>query len=229
MSWHFSQALVEAYSEANCLDGAPFALLKSKDSQETDSCNGKTKGILNRSQYGMMCEPSMGGLGAELLMWFLGASPAKISVLPGKAEVLKENEADCGGKCEGSFARYDHDLHLWKTAQCSLFGGLTEFSETWPNWGLMRTGECWAVAPSVPPMTAKERGCWLGTPTATMSQRSKKFLEGADRLPTPAELVGGVPNPEWIEWLMGWPIGQSGTTPLETDKFQSWLQQHGRF
>ena len=38
---------------------------------------------------------------------------------------------------------------------------------------------------------------------------------------------GGKLNPDWVEWLMGWPIGWTASKPLETDKFQSWLQ--GRF
>lgn len=34
-------------------------------------------------------------------------------------------------------------------------------------------------------------------------------------------------NPEWVEWLMGWPIGATDLKPLATGKFQEWLQQHG--
>ena len=33
-------------------------------------------------------------------------------------------------------------------------------------------------------------------------------------------------NPEWVEWLMGWPIGHTGLRPLETGKYREWLQQH---
>lgn len=33
-------------------------------------------------------------------------------------------------------------------------------------------------------------------------------------------------NPEWVEWLMGWPIGHTGLKPLETGRYQEWLQQH---
>jgi hypothetical protein len=36
-------------------------------------------------------------------------------------------------------------------------------------------------------------------------------------------------NPEWVEWLMGWPIGHTALKPLETDKYQEWLQQHGSY
>ena len=33
-------------------------------------------------------------------------------------------------------------------------------------------------------------------------------------------------NPTWVEWLMGWPLGQTELKPLETGKYQEWLQQH---
>lgn len=38
---------------------------------------------------------------------------------------------------------------------------------------------------------------------------------------------GGHLNPDWVEWLMGWPIGWTASKPLEMDRFQSWRQ--GRF
>jgi hypothetical protein len=34
-------------------------------------------------------------------------------------------------------------------------------------------------------------------------------------------------NPTWVEWLMGWPLGWTDLKPLEMDKYQQWLQQHG--
>lgn len=33
-------------------------------------------------------------------------------------------------------------------------------------------------------------------------------------------------NPEWVEWLMGFPIGHTGLKPLETHRFHEWLRQH---
>jgi hypothetical protein len=37
---------------------------------------------------------------------------------------------------------------------------------------------------------------------------------------------GGQLNPEWVEWLMGWPIGHTALKPLETARYREWLQQH---
>jgi len=68
---------------------------------------------------------------------------AKTLVPQGEAQALMEKEAECGEKWRGSFVKYDPDLSLWKTHQCSLLGDLEEFLETWPQWGLMRDGECW--------------------------------------------------------------------------------------
>jgi hypothetical protein len=34
-------------------------------------------------------------------------------------------------------------------------------------------------------------------------------------------------SPDWLESVMQWPIMWSASTPLETAKFQQWLQQHG--
>jgi hypothetical protein len=66
------------------------------------------------------------------------------------------------------------------------------------------------------------------TPTARDSK------SGAGRQPnghTPqlAEVIGGQLNPNWVEWLMGWPIGWTELEPLGTDKFQQWLRSHGKF
>jgi hypothetical protein len=43
------------------------------------------------------------------------------------------------------------------------------------------------------------------------------------------DLASGQLNPEWVEWLMGWPIGWTELKPLEMDRFLEWQRQHGRF
>lgn len=44
-----------------------------------------------------------------------------------------------------------------------------------------------------------------------------------------ATQVGGALNPDWVEWLMGWPIGWTACEPLETARFQQWPQWHSGF
>lgn len=36
--------------------------------------------------------------------------------------------------------------------------------------------------------------------------------------------VGGQLNPDWVEWLMGWPIGWTSMEPLNPDRFRAWLR-----
>lgn len=43
---------------------------------------------------------------------------------------------------------------------------------------------------------------------------------GIETLPTKTARL----NPNWVEWLMGWPIGWTDLKPLGMDKFRSWRQ-----
>jgi len=42
------------------------------------------------------------------------------------------------------------------------------------------------------------------------------------------ENLGKLMNPNFVEWLMGWPVDWTGLQPLATGKYQQWLQLHGR-
>lgn len=68
----------------------------------------------------------------------------------------------------------------------------------------------------------------VATPTARDWKSGKASQATMDRNSRPlSEQIGGSLNPTWVEWLMGWPLGWSDLKPLETDKFQQWLRQHG--
>ncbi len=45
--------------------------------------------------------------------------------------------------------------------------------------------------------------------------------ENAEDLTEPGPL-----NPEWVEWLMGWPSGWTDLKPLEMARFHEWQRQH---
>jgi hypothetical protein len=68
----------------------------------------------------------------------------------------------------------------------------------------------------------------LPTPTARDWRSGKASEATMQRNSRPlSEKVGGLLNPQWVEWLMGWPIGQTDLEPLATDKFQQWRRSHG--
>jgi len=143
MSWLFSQALAEAYLPESCLDGEQSALLSGSRTQQAYCAPDKMTDFSRLSRFGMTFKPLTGSRGEALLTLYLEGFHAKTSAPQEKAQELTESEAGCGEKWHASFAKYDPDLSLWKTPQCSLLGDSEEFLETWPQWGLMRDGECW--------------------------------------------------------------------------------------
>ncbi len=70
-------------------------------------------------------------------------------------------------------------------------------------------------------------------PTPTCHDRKGKSGakrgKGATGGPCLTMVVGGTLSPMWVEWLMGWPIGWTDCAVLETDKYQQWLNLHGKY
>jgi hypothetical protein len=241
MSWLFSQALVVEYSEDCSSDGEQFAPSSLTSTPAMFLLQGKTTEASNLSRYGMMCQPLTESLGAALLMWYLGASRARILAAQETEKELMVNEVGFGPRCSESLARYSPDSASWRTAQCSLFGGLEEFSETWPAWGMMQNGELLEEKPWVGITSGKEFGLWPTivknegpgsmclklTDAIAMDEGYAPRYYQCDGMQGRALFTGKV-NPEWAEWLMGWP--QEWTNVLSesaTDKFHVWLQRHG--
>jgi hypothetical protein len=63
-----------------------------------------------------------------------------------------------------------------------------------------------------------------GTPSEPDYARRGREKSGGDDLTT---VVGGQLNPQFVEWLMGWPLEWTALQPLAMDRFQEWLEQHG--
>ena len=78
--------------------------------------------------------------------------------------------------------------------------------------GLGRLVQMW------PTPTANEDAC--GKPTGKM----QKMLGNHPQVRQDPN--GGMLNPVWVEWLMGWPLGWTDLKPLEMDKFREWQQLH---
>jgi len=143
MSWLYSQALVEEYLGENYSDGEQSVPLNGKPTQQAYCAPDKMTDFSRLSRFGMMYKPLTENRGEELLTLYLEDFHAKTLVQQEKEQELTENDQECGEKWHGSFVKYDPDTSSWKTHQCSLLGDLDEFLETWPQWGLMRNGECW--------------------------------------------------------------------------------------
>ena len=254
MSWLYSQALVEAYSEEGFLGGELSAPSSTINTPQAYLWRDKTTDAWNRFPSGMTCEHLTEDHGEGVLMSFLEAFPARISVVLERAQESTGRKAGSGERWQGSFAKYDQDTSLWRTHQCSLLGGFTEFSETWPRWGSMQNGECWERTMLVPTISEKGSGLWPTPVASDWQNRSTKYAQGGTSLtvavktwPTPTvqdaknnggpsqhrrndtplnAMVGGKLNPTWVAWLMGWPLGWTDLNASAMDKYQQWRQQH---
>jgi hypothetical protein len=243
MSWLFSRVLVEEYLEENFSDGEQSVPLNGNPIQQAYCAPDKMTDFSRLSRFGMIYKPLTENLGEELLTLFRAGFHAKTSQQPGKAQELTENDQECGVKWRGSFTKYDPDMRLWKTHQCLLLGDLEPFLETWPQWGLMRDGECWEQRTLEQSIRGTEYGSLLPTPD-TVNRDNKKVLfnknapsQSGRSLATYARTfpnqvseeikIGGSLNPTWVEWLMGWPLGWTDLKPLETGKSPCVQQQHG--
>lgn len=335
MSYTYLQASGEV-SSAECYSDIPAYVLSRLNliaeksfykGNETESCQS--------FQSGTMCEPLTASRGGGKLTSSVEDSLVKTYLVQGKAQGLKESEADCGLNLQESLAKYDPATHSWRTRQCSLFEGSGECLETFPKSGMMQGGVLWELTMWEHPTSERECGFWRTPDTSAggiVSDReleelangnwkrpsgSQKQLRLQDQVreprlyptpncsgmdggsnsrkankkrgiyqklystptrsdykgrgtnskqqglpeivknlyPTPTchdtkaklclrqnhqnglgEVVhGGMQtpptktarlNPNWVEWLMGWPIGWTDLKPLGMDKFRLWRQQH---
>lgn len=236
MSWLFSQALVEEYLGENSLDGEQCAQLNVMPTQHKFWRNDKTMEFSDLSRFGLTCNLLTESRGEELLTLYLEGFPVRtLARLGGGAQGSMESDQDYGQKWPGSFVKYNQSGCFWKTAQCSLLEGSGEFLGTWPKWGLMRNGECWELDMSGALTCEKESGLWHPTPTKSdyrgANLRGEKQRESQLKEWLHVRYSQGMkttyPHPSFLERVMAWPQGWTELQPLEMDKFQSWLQQHG--
>ncbi len=227
MSWHFSQGLVAAFSQENSLGGYPFAPWSSIPSALDDCSSAKMKETFHHSPYGTMFVPSTDTHGAGLLTWFLGDFLAPTYPKQEKKPALKGKRAPSGGTWQESLAKYDPDLRSWRTRQLSLTEDLEQCSVTWPSRGFLLDGECWDRTTLAPPTPEPVAGSWP-TPCHGSSRWGGTFQEvGGSQNKLRGTPTGKLyVNPDFWESLMGWPIGWTGTAPLETAKIQEWQQLH---
>lgn len=237
MSWLFSQALAAEYSAGTSLDGEQFAQLNVKPSLHKFWRNDKTMEFSDLSRFGLTLKLLTADRGEELLMSYLLAFRARTYQSRGGAQELKDCEADYGNTFPASFAKLEQDKSGWRTHQLSLLGGWEPFCETWPRWGLMLNGECWEEDISALGICESESGYTL--PTIGKNEykgASRKRYRGSKDF-RGAKMVEGLREsesdpiyltPSFAEIAMMWPSTWTELAPLETAKFQQWLQQHGK-
>lgn len=237
MSWHFLQGLEEVSSEAIYWDGERFAPSSGQTTlgkyclpdSETESCHN--------SQSGTMCKHLTENLGKAESMSSAADSLAKIFPVLERARESLAKDQGCGPKWRGSSVKLSQDGSWLKIHPFSLLADSEPFCGTWPKWGSMRNGECLERLTPERPTSVTESGSlpgdgrlWMtpkasdgifATPSTTgRTRRMSTHLGTQIKFSVPEN--GGRPNPDWIEWLMGWPIGWTGSKPLAMAKSRLW-------
>ena len=243
MSWLFSQALAEEYSAATCLDGAQFAQLSVMPTPHKFWRNDKMMEHSDLSRFGLTCAALTESNGAELLTSFLADFPVRTFQQQAPEQEYQERDQDYGNKWQESSVRFDLDSCSWKTHLCLWEEDLQWSSVTLPKWGLMRSGVVYQHQSAERPITGTESGL-LPTPRASMGGHGiawcrartgdhrhnlEDFLAWQHLEDGGEETPGLNANPDYVEWLMMWPMGWTDLKPLEMDRFQEWQQQHSTF
>ena len=191
----------------------------------------------------------------DVLTSFLAAFPARTSAAPAIEQASQAPAPGSGKSSHGWFAKLSPTKSEWKTPQTSLLGDSELFSETWPRWGSMRDGVCYlqptlahticvsasgSLLPTLTvngnnnrPYPGKKSGYGLATAVALLPTLTTIGLNGGSNSRRATAKRGEPPthigplNPDWCEWFMGFPVGWTVFTALETPKFHEWQQQHG--
>jgi hypothetical protein len=152
------------------------------------------------------------------------------------AQAWQASEVGYFSRSKGSLAKYDRYSFSWKMSPLSGPEGLMLLADDWPRSGMIVDGILYRLSTWARRTKENGGGCSLTTPTTANKIRSQKFQKG--RLPNPAEMamfptptasrrdglqshgvnvVGGSLNPQWVEWLMGY--------PLEWTALKDWAMQ----
>jgi hypothetical protein len=134
----------------------------------------------------------------------------------------------CGMNLNESLAYFDPGTLSWKTRQISMFEDCQTLSEVLPNCGMIASGSLYPL-PELEHLTDEKEPLLWRTPTSRdwkgMSAKSWRERLKGDLTPTLPDQLGGTPNPDWIDWLMGFPVGWSSKSkdlkPEETQLCQA--------
>lgn len=86
-----------------------------------------------------------------------------------------------------------------------------------------------SIRPTLGLAAASPAPVLIGTPTASFGLRGGSgSAHDAGKWLRKGDEGYGELNPDWVEWLMGWPIGWTGLRRLGTGRCPSWRRQHLR-
>lgn len=165
MSWLYSQALVEEFSQATGSDGAPSAPSNTTPTPQAYLSPDRMTAFSRLSRFGMTFAPSTELDGVVEWMLSREDSRARTSAPPARAQASQEAGPASGPKWRELSVRYDRDSCSWRTHRTLFPEDLPWSSVTLPRWGMMRGGVCWERMMPEPRIEGSGSGSWA-TPQA---------------------------------------------------------------
>jgi len=101
----------------------------------------------------------------------------------------------------------------------------TPQSRDWKDSGMKQGGR---HSPNLGTIVMQLEAQRYATPASSDGTRGGTMITEKMSGQSLRQQVGGPLNPEFHEWLMGWPIGWTASAPLATDRFRQWLSLHGK-
>jgi hypothetical protein len=204
-------------------------------------------GIMSRGECWGLATPEHLTSDIESGSW---ATPTTMDKLPPKSEeaLLREAAGPRKGRSRPANLRDQmSNAHLWPTPTATDAKSRSYYGpkDCPSNLSLVGAVKKWPT----PKANDGERHGSVPRPHWKRKPTSNYLRDEVQRFPTPLAndaknncspsaqnrntkalnvVAGGALNPEWVEWLMGWPIGWTDLKPLAMVKFQQWCDSHGR-
>lgn len=211
MAWIYFQGLVESVSHS--VNGLGPSLIVSK----TDFAKRYSCPECNQANY----QPHLSGMTCEHLELSLligqstsstVASPAKTLALATLVKVWRARAQDYFTRSCAYPKKSSPSLYSLKTCQQSENEVLEPLSPNWPPSGMTVGGQCYPLR-KLERITNENAGSYWPTPTARDWKGMRRRLTngknislttGTQRGLDLCQAIGGNPNPNWVEWLMGY-------------------------
>ena len=123
----------------------------------------------------------------------------------------------CGLKRLSVYGKYDLDTVSWRTCQTFWLRDISQqYLRTYTRHGMMSNGVLWELTMLEPPIVEREFGLWPTPQTLGKNKRNTGTMQDwrCSRKWREKAIVREYLHPEWVEWLMGWPIKWTSLKPL---------------
>ena len=129
-------------------------------------------------------------------------------------------------------ARWDASTSCWRTCQVSFLTGMGEpWLESFPKSGMTVDGKLYQRPMLVHRTSDKDGGALQNWPTPTANEDAAGTPQGnmqkmLGNHPDVRSQDSGALAPDWVEWLMGLPIGWSKLEALPPTAYDQWFDQN---